>query len=119
MTLGGLTAFNSYIISIGFAMGQMAGSIARVFEGLGASGRVFYLLERVPQIPKPPSSPEEAKQEAIKPEKMEGHVELKGVSFSYPSRPKQAVLEDVSLTILPNTTTALVGSSGSGVLPFV
>jgi ABC-type multidrug transport system fused ATPase/permease subunit len=53
MTLGDLTAFNSYIIFVGFAMGQLAGSIGKIFEGLGASGRVFYLLDRVPQIPKP------------------------------------------------------------------
>merc|ERR1711920_383991 len=55
ITLGGLTAFNSYIISIGFAMGSIAGSISKVFEGIGASGRVFYLLDRVPSIPKPAS----------------------------------------------------------------
>ena len=49
MTLGDFTAFNSYIISVGFAMGQLAGSIAKVFGGLGASGRVYYLSDRVPQ----------------------------------------------------------------------
>eukprot|EP00804_Cyclotella_cryptica_P029022 CCRYP_005225-RD/>CCRYP_005225-RD protein AED:0.05 eAED:0.05 QI:224/1/1/1/1/1/2/816/574 len=114
MTLGDLTAFNSYIISIGFAMGQMAGSIAKVFEGLGASGRVFHLLERVPQIPKTPLSDEEKLDAIIKPQTMVGHVKLEGVSFSYPSRPNQPVLEDVTLTIPANTTTALVGSSGAG-----
>jgi ATP-binding cassette subfamily B protein len=114
MTLGDLTAFNSYIISVGFAMGQLAGSIAKVFEGLGASGRVFYLLDRIPQIPKPPSSSDEEKDDAIKPAEMVGNVEFEDVSFSYPSRPSQPVLQDVSLTIPANTTTALVGSSGSG-----
>jgi ATP-binding cassette subfamily B protein len=113
LTLGGLTAFNSYIISIGFAMGQMAGSISKIFEGLGASGRVFYLMDRVPQIPKPSPSTEETR-DAIKPESMTGTVELRNVSFSYPTRPAQRVLDNVSLTIPANTTTALVGSSGSG-----
>ncbi|KAL7521757.1 hypothetical protein ACHAWX_006438 [Stephanocyclus meneghinianus] len=114
MTLGKLTAFNSYIISIGFAMGQMAGSIAKVFEGLGASGRVFHLLERVPQIPKPPPSDGANRDDIIKPKTMVGHVKFEGVSFSYPSRPDQPVLEDVTLTIPANTTTALVSSSGAG-----
>lgn len=113
MTLGDLTAFNSYIISVGFAMGQMAGSIAKTFEGLGASGRVFYLVDRIPQIPKPPS-PDEKLDPPIKPESMIGNVKFENVSFSYPSRPNQPVLKDVSLTIPANTTTALVGSSGSG-----
>lgn len=113
MTLGGLTAFNSYIISIGFSMGQMAGSIAKVYEGLGASGRVFYLMDRTPTIPKPPTSPEK-ELDTIKPDMMVGHVEFENVSFSYPSRPTQPVLEQVTLTLPANTTTALVGSSGAG-----
>ena len=105
LTLGGLTAFNSYIISIGFGMGQMAGAIAKIFEGLGASGRVFYLLDRIPQIPKP----EEGKGDTLKPESMVGNIVFENVTFSYPSRPTQPVLEEVSLTIPANTTTALVG----------
>ena len=115
MTLGDLTAFNSYIISVGFAMGQLAGSVAKVFEGLGASGRVFYLLERVPQIPKPASpSDDKAVSSVIMPSSMVGNVQFENVSFSYPSRSNQSVLREVSLTIPANTTTALVGSSGAG-----
>ena len=110
ITLGGLTAFNSYIISIGFAMGQAAASMSRVFEGLGASGRVFYLLERVPLIPEPNVN----ETEIVKPDKMVGQIELKGVTFNYPSRPDQSVLENVSLTVPASSVTALVGSSGSG-----
>jgi ABC-type multidrug transport system fused ATPase/permease subunit len=113
MTLGDLTAFNSYIISVGFAMGQLAGSVAKVFEGLGASGRVFFLLDRVPQIPKPPLSKEQVIP-SIKPTSMVGNVEFESVSFGYPSRPNQPVLQEVNLIIPANTTTALVGSSGAG-----
>lgn len=111
LTLGGLTAFNAYIINIGFALGQMAASIGKIFEGLGASGRVFYLLDRTPQIPQPPTSPD-VKLETIKPQTMVGNIEFENVTFSYPSRPSQPVLKDVSLTIPANSTTALVGSSG-------
>eukprot|EP00526_Cylindrotheca_closterium_P007220 CAMPEP_0113641026 /NCGR_PEP_ID=MMETSP0017_2-20120614/21537_1 /TAXON_ID=2856 /ORGANISM="Cylindrotheca closterium" /LENGTH=689 /DNA_ID=CAMNT_0000552347 /DNA_START=63 /DNA_END=2132 /DNA_ORIENTATION=+ /assembly_acc=CAM_ASM_000147 len=120
MTLGELTAFNSFIITIGFSMGQVAAAVAKVFEGMGASGRVFYLMDRVPQIPKPPSpendnnNKNEKKEDTIKPESMEGNVELQSVVFRYPSRPDQAVLNDVSLKIPANSTTALVGSSGAG-----
>ena len=113
MTLGDLTAFNSYIISVGFAMGQLAASVAKVFEGLGASGRVFYLLDRVPQIPKP-SLVKDNEYAIIKPTSMIGNVEFDNVSFSYPSRPDQPVLQQVTLRIPANTTTALVGSSGAG-----
>jgi ABC-type multidrug transport system fused ATPase/permease subunit len=118
ITLGELTAFNSYIISIGFAMGQGAQAIAKVYEGLGAGGRVFYLLDRVPLIPEPPppssSSSTKPTRETIKPETMVGDIVFEEVSFSYPSRPEEPVLVGVSLVIPSNTTTALVGSSGAG-----
>lgn len=113
MTLGDLTAFNSFIITIGFAMGQIAGSISKIYEGMGASGRVFYLLDRVPAIPKPP--PEKGmKWDTIKPESIEGNIEFENVCFRYPSRPEQMVLNNVSLKMPANSTTALVGSSGAG-----
>jgi len=113
MTLGGLTAFNSYVITIGFSMGQLATSIAKIFEGLGASGRVFYLVDRTPQIP-PPLPSTGKKVDTITPKSITGRVEFDNVYFSYPSRPSQPILEGVSLTIPANTTTALVGSSGAG-----
>jgi len=112
LTLGQLTAFNSFIITIGFALGQGAAAIGKMVEGMGASGRVFYLLDRTPNIPKPSS--ENMKDNTIKPESMEGNIELQNVMFHYPSRPNQIVLNNVSLTIPKGSTTALVGSSGAG-----
>lgn len=41
-------------------------------------------------------------------------IELQGVSFSYPSRPEQFALNDVSLYFPAGKHTALVGLSGSG-----
>ena len=43
-----------------------------------------------------------------------GDVELKNVSFTYPSRPERQVLKDVSLKIPARKHTAIVGLSGSG-----
>merc|ERR1740139_761793 len=50
LTLGGLTAFQSYVFIIGAAIGTTVNNVAQVFSGVGASGRVFYLLERKPNI---------------------------------------------------------------------
>jgi ABC-type multidrug transport system fused ATPase/permease subunit len=127
MTLGDLTAFQSYIFTIGFGLGGAASHFARVFEGLGASGRVFFLLERIPAIPKPAAAatPQDGNDDVVDkdqlvtesvvtPSFMTGDIEFHSVNFAYPSRADILVLKDFSLKIPANTTTALVGSSGAG-----
>ncbi|CAI6326467.1 unnamed protein product [Periconia digitata] len=49
-----------------------------------------------------------------KPTTVNGSVEFKNVSFTYPSRPDHPVLRDVSFTCEPGKLTAIVGLSGSG-----
>jgi ABC-type multidrug transport system fused ATPase/permease subunit len=130
MSIGGLTAFQSYIFQIGFGLGGISAHLSKVLEALGASGRIFYLMDRIPTIPTPPGhdNPEDANASnndislisppppvpLLQPESMEGAVTLKNVSFSYPSRGNSPVLENFSLYVPPNTTAALVGSSGAG-----
>ena len=50
----------------------------------------------------------------IIPKSIQGYVELKNVSFVYPSRPDLPVFQDFSLKIDRGITVALVGQSGSG-----
>ena len=45
---------------------------------------------------------------------VEGGIGLMEVKFRYPSRPTVTVLKDMSMTIEPGKTIALVGSSGCG-----
>jgi len=45
---------------------------------------------------------------------LEGRVELRGVGFRYGGPEAPAILEDVTLTVEPGETVALVGRSGSG-----
>jgi len=66
------------------------------------------------QIPEPPSSIPEAIKQPIKHKSMTGDILFENVLFSFLSRPGQAILEDVSITIPANKTTALVGNSGAG-----
>ncbi|CAG7955780.1 unnamed protein product [Penicillium salamii] len=48
------------------------------------------------------------------PSSMAGHFELRNVSFTYPSRPEQQVLGNVSLECPAGKQTAIIGLSGSG-----
>mmetsp|Transcript_39631 Transcript_39631/g.81427 ORF Transcript_39631/g.81427 Transcript_39631/m.81427 type:complete len:333 (+) Transcript_39631:1181-2179(+) len=132
MTLGELTAFQSYIFQIGSALGQTSRFLTQVIEARGASGRIFQLLERVPAIPAPPRCPESDEHEdcgdqdiessgarnvpnpPLTPKLMIGEVKMSDVSFSYPSRRNVPVLTNFNLTIPANSTAALVGSSGAG-----
>jgi len=113
MTLGELTAFQSYVFNIGLGLGTASTNIAKVIEAIGTSGRFFFLLDAIPSIPTPPKEGEKPKK-LLKPEAWEGRIEFDNVKFSYPSRPSINVLDEFTLSISPGTTTALVGSSGSG-----
>ena len=131
LTLGGLSAFQSYIFIMAGAIGQTAQNITNVIAGVGASGRVFYLLERKPKIKNidgiSDDEDDQAEKESEKEKPvvelrksivpsipMKGDIEFDNVMFSYPTRPDVLVLNAFSLKLGKDTTTALVGSSGSG-----
>lgn len=116
MTLGELTAFQSYVFNIGLGMGTASSHVAKIFEALGASGRVFYLLDCIPTILPITNDADDSSSESkrLQPLSLEGRISFEGVTFAYPSRSKINVLDDFTLQITPGTTTALVGSSGSG-----
>lgn len=113
MTLGELVAFQSYVFNIGLGLGTASTHLAKIFEALGASGRVFFLLDCIPSIPTPPKEGQEPIA-LLKPKSMEGRLNFENVKFAYPSRPDINVLDGYTLKIPPGSTTALVGSSGSG-----
>ncbi|KAJ7064133.1 P-loop containing nucleoside triphosphate hydrolase protein [Mycena amicta] len=94
------------------------GTVAQpILLALGAAGKLFETIDRVPLIdsssplglkPLPPvPSPSSPISDTPT-------LSLTNVTFAYPSRPDVRVLNDVSLSFTQGTTTALVGSSGSG-----
>jgi ATP-binding cassette subfamily B multidrug efflux pump len=67
--------------------------------------RITEVLSATPAI----SSP----QDPVRPDRIDGLVRLDSATFCYPGADRP-VLQDVSLTARPGTTTAIVGSTGSG-----
>lgn len=78
------------------------------FTKAGAAGHdVLKMIAREPEI-------DSLGLDGQKPEKVDGDLELSGVSFSYPARPTIQVLDNISLKIPARKVTALVGASGCG-----
>lgn len=105
MTTGDLTSFVLYTLTVAFSMASLGDLYTDFLRAIGASDRVFELLDREPAMP--------AHGGAI-PERCAGDVGFDGVSFSYPARADVQVLRDVDLQIHAGRSVALVGPSGGG-----
>lgn len=101
--------FQTYFIMMG--AGKViaeAGSMTMdLSKGTDALKSFFMILRRLSKMD--PDDPD-----AIIPSNLHGRVELKEVDFFYPTRPKQMILNNLSLTIEAGEVVALVGQSGSG-----
>ncbi|CAI6347628.1 unnamed protein product [Macrosiphum euphorbiae] len=90
-----------------FSVGNALPFINSVCIAIGAASNVFDIIDSKPNID-PYSS------QGKKINKIQGKIEFKNVNFAYPTRYSIPVLNNLSLTIEPGQTVALVGSSGGG-----
>jgi ABC-type multidrug transport system fused ATPase/permease subunit len=100
-----LTSFLMYTVYVGMSSMSLASFYGELSRGLGASTRVFQLLDRVPQV---------HPHEGIEPRDISGHIQFSDVEFAYPTRKHAPVLKSFSLNVPPDTVVAIVGRSGSG-----
>ena len=103
-----LISFILYLDMLNNSFSAMGDIYASITAALGAADKVFALLEQRPafeQLDPPTVRLTEASK---------GHIQLKNVHFSYPSRPHVRVLNAISLEVKAGTVAALVGGSGQG-----
>ncbi|MBI5368918.1 MAG: ABC transporter ATP-binding protein [Planctomycetes bacterium] len=104
---GELTSFLLYTFAIAGSVGSLGGLYAGYRELLGASARVFELLDARPSVAD--------RAEAQPLARPAGRVALRGVRFRYPSAaPDRWALDGVELETRPGEVVGLVGPSGAG-----
>jgi subfamily B ATP-binding cassette protein MsbA len=104
LTGGALIAFLVYGINIVASLGAFTSLYTQIQEAIGASRRIFELLDEQPEIRDAPDA------RPLPPVK--GRLTFDHVSFSYPGTDR--VLRDIHLEIQPGEVLALVGPSGAG-----
>ena len=102
MTPGMLATYLGLAGALANPIKKLSDINARLQRGLAAAEDIFAQLDQPPE------------QDAgrLDVERVAGELRFENVSFAYGDRP--AVLRDVSLTIAPGQTVALVGRSGAG-----
>lgn len=107
-----LTSFLLYTIYIAVALGGLSGLYSSLMSAVGASERMFELIDRVPKIPT--AHMKDSSDGSYLNSETSGKIEFRNVNFSYPTRKDVQVLKDLSFICKPGETTAIVGPSGGG-----
>ena len=103
---GELFSFVLYTGFIGGAVGGLGDLYGRLQKTVGASERIFDILQEEGEFDLQ-KSPEASI-------KLNGNIQLNNIKFSYPTRKDITVLNDISITINRGDKIALAGYSGSG-----
>ena len=106
LTPGEFAAFSGLIWAIANPMRNL-GSIMNEFQRFkAASAKIMEIYYSEPKIKDAPNAVD-------KPERFQGRVEFKNVSFKYEDG-KLPVLENISFTVEPGETLAIMGETGCG-----
>jgi ATP-binding cassette subfamily B protein len=104
MTVGDLVLVNAFMIQLYIPLNFLGVIYREIKQSLADLDRLFTLLEQNREVADAP--------DAMPLRLAGGEVRFEGVDFAYDAR--RQVLHDVSFTIAPGTTTAVVGVTGSG-----
>jgi ATP-binding cassette subfamily B protein len=105
MPIGNLTAFLSYLMQVLMSVLMAAMMTILIPRASACAERINEVLDSQPTVLEPAVP--------TLPSARTGVVELRNVSFKYPGA-EDPVLRNVSITMEPGQTTAVIGSTGSG-----
>ncbi|MDX1994282.1 MAG: ABC transporter ATP-binding protein [bacterium] len=104
LTIGGLSAFISYIRQMLWPVQDMARVYAEMQQSIASAERVFSLMDAVPDLVDQPG--------ATDPGTLKGDIEFDNVTFYYTE--DKPVLTNFNLKVRQGETIALVGPTGHG-----
>ncbi|MEV8588691.1 ABC transporter ATP-binding protein [Streptomyces sp. NPDC051180] len=104
LSIGDVQAFIQYSRQFSMPLTQVASMANLVQSGVASAERIFELLDAEEQAPDLPGS--------ARPADLKGKVALEDVSFRYEA--DKPLIEDLSLTVEPGQTVAIVGPTGAG-----
>jgi ATP-binding cassette subfamily B protein len=104
LRLGSVQAFIQYAQMFTQPLSELGGMAAVVQSGTASAERVFQLLDEDEQRADDPHAP--------KPAEGDGTIEFEHVAFSY--SPDAPLITDLSFTVRPGQTVAIVGPTGAG-----
>ena len=107
ITVGQFVAFNSYVGMLVWPMMAVGECITSISQGLASLGRIFGIFQEEPEIV-------DGEQTNHSVTALKGEIRLNHLTFAYPDMPEVTVLEDVSVTVKPGETLAILGRTGSG-----
>jgi ATP-binding cassette subfamily B protein len=107
MTAGLLSQFVLYAVFAAGALGEISQVWGDISQAAGAAERLDEILRVEPQIAQPANP-------VPLPVPAKGEISFQNIRFAYPARPHSTVLDNVSFTVKPGETVALVGPSGAG-----
>eukprot|EP01101_Sappina_pedata_P007547 TRINITY_DN4020_c0_g1_i2.p1 TRINITY_DN4020_c0_g1~~TRINITY_DN4020_c0_g1_i2.p1 ORF type:complete len:820 (+),score=305.97 TRINITY_DN4020_c0_g1_i2:85-2544(+) len=105
LSLGSLASFVVFTLMLAMSLGLISSLFGDFMSAVGASERVFQLIDEQSSIPVEGGDTLD---------RVRGKISLDHVFFKYPTRPDTYVLKDVCLDLEPGSIVALVGPSGGG-----
>ncbi len=110
LTLGALVAFLAYVRGMFQPVADMSEKYNVMQSAMAAAERIYHILDTRPLITENPTA--QASPAGASPQAPRGRVEFRAVSFAY--QPETPVLRDVSFTVAPGRSVAIVGPTGAG-----
>ena len=104
VSLGTLVAFLSYVQMFFRPLRNLAQQYGTMQQAMASSERIFMLLDDEDVVPEP--------DEPRRPDEIRGRIAFENVWFGYVEN--EWVLRDVSFTVEPGETVAIVGATGAG-----